>query len=125
MDKNIVLLEGIIGDDFKFAKTVDGNDYSTFTICMNNVTRATRELMSDNDRTFSQSMIRIFVYDKKLVEYLRNVEAHIGCRASIFGKLSSTKNEYKGITYMSNYVVCKDVTIVKTKKTRNNGELQG
>lgn len=122
MDKNIVILEGVIGDDYTYKKSIDGHEYATFTLCMNNFTKSFKDISTESDRTFSQSLIRIFVYDKNLVEYLHKVNAHLGCRASVFGKLSSTRSEYKGISYIANNVTCRDITIIKTK---NDGKLQG
>ena len=29
LDKNIVFLEGLIGDDFKYGRTSDGKEYAT------------------------------------------------------------------------------------------------
>jgi len=112
MDKNIVVLEGIIGDDFKYGKTQEGKEFSTFSLCVN---MFSKEFADSTERTHSQTYIRIFVYDKRQVEYLRKVEAHRGQRISIFGRIASCKSEYKGVEFMSNNVICRDLTIVKTK----------
>ena len=116
MDKNIVLLEGIIGDDFKFGKTQDAKEYATFSLSIN---AFSKEMSDSTERTHSQTYIRIFAYDKKQVEYLRKVNAHRGQRATIFGRLVSFKNEYKGNTFMTNNVVCRDIEIVKTKEEKS------
>ena len=113
MDKNIVLLEGIIGDDYKYGKTVDGKDYATFSLCINSFVK---EIADGTERTHSQAFIRIFVYDKRMVEYLRKVNARRGNRASVFGRLVSFKSEYRGNTFMVNNVVCRDVQIIKTNE---------
>ena len=89
LDKNIVLLEGIIGDDAKFGKTQEGKEYFTFSLCVNSFLK---DMSDSTERTHSQVFIRIFVYDKKQIEYLHKVKAHRGQRASIFGRLSSFKN---------------------------------
>lgn len=122
MDKNIVLLEGLIGDDFKFGKTTDCKEYATFSLCVNSFIK---DMADKTERTHSQVYIRIFVYDKKKVEYLHKVKAHRGQRASVFGRLVSFKNEYKGNTFMTNNVVCRDIEIIKTlpeKKAKEEEE---
>jgi len=113
MDKNIVLIEGIIGDDFKYGKTQDGKEFATFSLCVNTYTK---DMSDATERTHSQTYIRIFVYDKKKVAYLHKVNAHRGQRASIFGRISSFKTEYKGNYYMTNNVVCRDIGIIKNSE---------
>ena len=117
MDKNIVVLEGIIGDDFKYGKTQEGKEYATFSLSVN---AYIKEISDSTERTHSQTYVRIFVYDKKQLEYLRRVKANRGQRASVFGRLSSFKNEYRGITFMTNNVICRDITIIKTKKEKSD-----
>lgn len=113
------MLEGQIGDDYKYGKTQDGKEFATFSLCINSFMR---EYADETERTHSQTYIRIFVFDKKQVEYLRKVKAHRGQRASVFGRLTSVKNEYKGNTFITNNVACRDITIIKTKKEKDNGE---
>lgn len=116
LDKNIVLLEGIIGDDAKFGKTQEGKEYFTFSLCVNSFLK---DMSDSTERTHSQVFIRIFVYDKKQIEYLHKVKAHRGQRASIFGRLSSFKNEYRGNTFVTMNVICRDINITKTKQEEN------
>lgn len=116
MDKNIVLLEGLIGDDFKYGKTQDAKEYATFSLCINSFIK---DLADSSERTHSQTYIRIFVFDKRLVEYLHKVHAKRGQRASVFGRLTSVKNEYKGNSFITNNVTCRDVKIIKTKIGKN------
>lgn len=113
LDKNIVLLEGVIGDDYKYSKTNDGKEYATFSLCINSFLK---EIADSTERTHSQTFIRIFVYDKRLVEYLHKVKAHRGQRASVFGRLVSFKNEYKGNVFMTNNVACRDIQIIQTRE---------
>ena len=117
LDKNIVFLEGLIGDDYRYGKTQDGKEYATFSLCCNSFMR---DMADSTERTHSQTYVRIFIYDKKQVGYLKKVDAHRGMRVSIFGRLSSFKNDYKGISFMTNSVICRDIGIIKTKK--ENGE---
>lgn len=119
MDKNIVILEGVIGDDAKFGKTQDGKEYYTFSLCVN---AYAKEFADSTERSHSQTFVRIFIYDKRQLEYIRKVNAKRGQRASVFGRLSSFKNEYKGITFMSNNVICRDIIIAKTRKEKDNGK---
>ena len=112
-DKNVVFLEGLIGDDYKYGKTQDGKEFATFCLLIN---AFDKEYTDATERTHSQTMIRIFVYDKRQLEYLKKINAHRGQRASIFARLSSHKTEYKGITFIQNNVTCKDISIIKTKE---------
>lgn len=112
-DKNSVYLEGIIGDDFKYAKSESGYEYATFSLCINNFLT---KMVDDKDlRTAAQTFVRIFVRKRNLVQYLHDVNAHRGQRASVFGMLSSFKNEYRGIEYVALNVLCLDIGILKTR----------
>ena len=119
MDKNIVLLSGIIGDDYRYGKTQEGKEFATFSLCIN---AYQKEFADDTERTHSQTYIRIFVFDKRQLAYLHKVNAHRGQRASVFGRLTSVKNEYRGNTFITNNVTCRDIEIIKTKKEKDNGE---
>lgn len=122
LDKNIVFLEGVLGDDFKYGQTEDGKEYATFSLCVNSFIK---EISDQTERTHSQNYIRTTVFDKKQVEYLRKVNAHRGQRATIFGRISSFKTEYKGIEYIQLSIIVRDIGIIQTKtvkKKENNGE---
>lgn len=122
LDKNIVFLEGVLGDDFKYGRTDDGKEYATFSLCVNSFIK---EISDQTERTHSQNYIRTTVFDKKQVEYLRKVNAHRGQRATIFGRISSFKTEYKGIEYIQLSIIVRDIGIIQTKtvkKKENNGE---
>lgn len=115
-DRNNVDLRGIIGDDFKYGRTQDGKEFATFTLCINSYDK----IMADStERTHSQTYVRIFCYDKNQVEYLRMVNAHRGQRIYIDGRLSSFKNEYKGNTFMTLNVICRDLGIIQTKQNKS------
>lgn len=114
MDKNICILEGVINDDAKWGKKKDnGREYFTFTLIVNSYNK---EFADDTERNFSLSYVRIFVYDKLQLEYLHKVDAKRGQRATIFGRLQAYKAEYKGHSYFTLSVVCRDVKIIKTKE---------
>lgn len=122
LDKNIVFLEGVLGDDFKYGLTEDGKEYATFSLCVNSFIK---EISDQTERTHSQNYIRTTVFDKKQVEYLRKVNAHRGQRATIFGRISSFKTEYKGIEYIQLSIIVRDIGIIQTKTVKNkenNGE---
>jgi single-stranded DNA-binding protein len=122
LDKNIVFLEGVLGDDFKYGRTEDGKEYATFSLCVNSFIK---EISDQTERTHSQNYIRTTVFDKKQVEYLRKVNAHRGQRATIFGRISSFKTEYKGIEYIQLSIIVRDIGIIQTKtvkKKEKDGE---
>ena len=113
MDKNIVMLEGQIGDDFKFGKTQDMKEVCTFTLCINSFIK---DMADSTERTNSQVYIRTMIFDKKLVEYMKKVKAKQGQRVSVFARLTSHKSEYRGISYIQNNVVVRDIHVIKTKE---------
>lgn len=119
LDKNIVFLEGLLGDDFKFGKTEEGKEYATFSLCVNSFIK---EISDKTERSHSQNYIRTTVFDKKQIEYLRRVGAHRGQRASVFGRISSFKTEYKGIEFIQLSIVVRDIAIIQTKKTNKKGD---
>lgn len=115
LDKNVVILEGVAGDDVKFDRATNGKEYCTFSLCMN---AFNKELGDEDEMTRSTTFIRVMVFNNrkaKLVDYLRRVGFHRGQRVNIFGMLASHKSEYKGITYIQNNVIVRDITIVQTK----------
>lgn len=116
-DRNIVELSGIIGEDAKFGKTHDGKEYYTFSLSVNCFSK---EMSDSTERTHSQVFCRIFVYDKRQLEYLRKINVHQGQRAIIFGRITSFRSEYKGNSYIANGVVCRDIDIVQTKSYKEN-----
>ena len=115
LDKNIVWLEGLIGDDFKFGRTEEGKEYATFSLCVNSFIK---EISDKTERSHSQNYIRTTVFDKKQIEYLRRVNAHRGQRASVFGRISSFKTEYKGIEFVQLSVVVRDIGVIQSKSMK-------
>ena len=116
-DRNIVELSGIIGEDAKFGKTQDGKEYYTFTLSVNYFNK---EMSDSTERTHSQVFIRVFLYEKKQLEYLKKINVHQGQRAVIFGRLTSFRSEYKGNSFIAKSVVCRDIDIVQTKSYKDN-----
>lgn len=115
LDKNIVWLEGLLGDDFKYGRTEDGKEYATFSLCVNSFIK---EISDKTERTHSQNFIRTTVFDKKLIAYLRKVDAHRGMRVSVFGRLSSFKTEYRGIDFIQLSIVVRDIAVIQTKSLK-------
>ena len=115
LDKNIVWLEGLLGDDFKYGRTEDGKEYATFSLCVNSFIK---EISDKTERTHSQNFIRTTVFDKKLIAYLRKVDAHRGMRVSVFGRLSSFKTEYRGIDFIQLSIVVRDIAVIQTKSMK-------
>ena len=110
-DKNIVMLEGCIGEDFKYGKSQNGKDFATFSLC---IMASNHEYKDENEMNKPMTFVRVFVFDKRQMEYLRKVHVKSGYRASIFGRLNSSHTEHKGISIMSNNVIVRDIHIIKT-----------
>lgn len=108
--KNIVILEGRIGDDFKYSRTIEGREYANFTL---NVKSFDKELR-DTTENKEHIQIKIQVFDHKLVKYLKAVDCHNGCLVNILGRLNAFLAEKKGIKYYYNDVVVRDINLVKT-----------
>lgn len=108
--KNIVILEGRVGDDYKYTRTIEGRVYATFTL---NVKSFDKELR-DTTENKEHIGIRIQVFDNKLVQYLKAVDCHNGCLVSILGRLNSFLAEKNGIKYYQNDVVVRDINLIKT-----------
>lgn len=117
MDKNVVFLEGQIGDDFKYGKTQDMKEFCTFTLSINSFIK---DMADSTERTNSQVFIRTMIFDKRLVEYMHKVGAKQGQRVSVFARLTSHKSEYRGITYIQNNVVVRDIHVIKMKADKWN-----
>ncbi len=115
MDKNIVILEGDIGNDFKYGKTQDGKKFATFTLVLRNNSKL-NDVSDDGEKRMPETYIRVMCFDKRQVEYLTNVGAHCGNRVNIFARLSSHRTEYRGVEYIQNNVVVRDISITKTKQ---------
>lgn len=116
IDLNLCLLIGQIGNDFKYMKCSNGKQMATFSLCINSFYK---ELADSTERTHSQTYIRVLCFDKAQIEYLRKVNAHQGQRAFVVSRLSSFKNEYRGNSFMTNGVVCRSITILKSSEDKS------
>lgn len=119
LDKNIVILEGVVGDDFKWAKTQEGKEFATFSLCIDSYIK---EFADSTERSHSQTFVRINVFDKRYIEYLHRIKLHAGHRVSVFGRLNSSRNEYKGISLMQNNVVCRSIEVIRTMPDKENNK---
>lgn len=104
------MLEGRIHDDYKYMRTRDGREFATFTLLIRSYDKDLR----DDSETKADIKVRIMVFDYKLVQYLKNVNAHNGCPVSIFGRINSHTIEYKGKYFVMNDVVVRDIHLIKT-----------
>jgi len=115
LDKNIVWLEGLIGDDAKFGRTEEGKEYFTFSLCVDSFIK---EMSDMTERTHSQNFIRTTVFDKRALAYLRKVDAHRGMRVTVFGRISSFKTEYKGVEFIQLSIIVRDIGVIQTKSMK-------
>lgn len=113
MDKNIVILEGKIGDDFKYGKTTEGKEFATFSLVISSASAFHKGYQDDSERRKPETYLRIMVFDAKQVDYLHKIGAKNGHTAIIYARLSSHKTEYKGIDFIQNNVVVRDLSIIK------------
>lgn len=111
IDENIVHLCGLIGDDYKDGKTSEGKEFITFSLC---ISTYVKDYADSTEKNHSQTFVRLFVYDKKQIEYLRRMKTHRGLRVWVNGRLSSRKSEYKGISYIQLTVIVRNIAIIKT-----------
>lgn len=112
MDKNFVILEGQVGDDLSYGKTQDGKDYSTFSLIINGYSK---DYHDSSERQHGFTMIRIMVFESRLVDRMRDLKVRTGTRVGVFARLNSHRTEYRGISYIQNDVVVRDLTVVRTK----------
>ena len=112
MDLNIVFLQGRIGNDLQFKKTESGSTFATFTAIINSYSKD----LKDNTEHRTDTYIRVMCFDKRIVEYLQKVGAKQGNRVNVMARLNSHKSEYKGVEFIQNDVIARDVIVVKTKE---------
>lgn len=112
MDKNVVFLEGSVGEDLNYGKTQDGKEFGTFSLLVNGYSR---EYHDSSERNHSFVMIRVMVFERSLVERMRELKVRSGTRVSIFARLNSHRSEYRGVSYIQNDVVVRDLAVIKSK----------
>lgn len=110
MDKNFVMLEGQVGDDLSYGRTQDGKDYGTFSLLLNGYSR---EYHDSSERQHGFTIVRVMVFDVRLVERMRSLKVRSGTRVGVFARLNSHRTEYRGISYIQNDVVVRDLYVVK------------
>lgn len=123
-DINEVTLCGIVGDDLKFGRAVNGREYCTFSLSV--VPYNKKHGDNENESTRSVNYIRIVCFNhrtSKQVDYLRSVNFHRGQRVKLFGWLSSRKTEIKGIDIVQLSVVVRKIEVIsKQEKIKENGK---
>lgn len=112
MDKNIVLLEGVIGTDYKISRSNSGSEYITFTLRV----KGGVGRYKDKTEERSETMLRIFIFDNRLVEYMRSVGAKVGNRVSILARLNSHRTEIKGEPIIQCNIVVRSISVLRTKE---------
>ena len=108
--KNILVLEGRVGNDFRYSRTIEGRVYASFTLQVKSFDKE----LKDSTENKEHIRIRIEVFDHKLVKYLQAVNCHNGCLVNILGRLNAYKAEKNGVTFYQNDVVVRDINVIKT-----------
>lgn len=111
MDKNVVFLEGVIASGYKECAANNGRRYITFVLGVGQPILS--ELADSTERDHYEANLRIFVYDFRLVKYLRDVGAKEGDRVSLFARLTSFKTYVGEKLVWSVCVVARDVRLLK------------
>ena len=112
---NEVYLLGVIGNDIKYATAINGENYCTFTLCINSYSSKDPSV-SRGDSSNAATFLRIFVYGDKTLEYLHSVKARKGNMAFIRGRLNSHGSDIKGKQIIQINVVVREIRIIKGKK---------
>lgn len=108
----MVFLEGVVGNNVKRGCARNGQNYITFSLCVNTYFK---ELHDTTEAEHGgMTYIRVFVYDQGQINYLNRVKVRHGQRASIFGRLNSAKVAIKGAEIIQLNVIVRDITITKT-----------
>lgn len=115
--KNIVILEGRVGEGLKYARATNGNDYCTFVLEIDSYYKEVADL---TERDHSYTLVRIFIYDKHQVEYCKRVGLRQGNIVSILARLNSKGTEINGKMIVQNNVIVRDISVVKTQPDINN-----
>lgn len=111
-DTNIVILSGRVGEKVKFGTAENGNRYCTFII---EIDAYNRDFHDTQDRTYSKTLIRVFVYDKYQLDYIERVGLKQGNKVYVQARLTSHKTEVGGKSIIQNNVVSRDISIIKTQ----------
>ena len=111
-DKNIVMLEGVVGNDLKRGTMSNGKSFITFSLCVNTYFKP---LHDSTESEHPMAYIRVFIFDQRMITYLNKCKVRHGQRASVFGRLSSSSKEINGKKIVQVNVVVRDITVSKTK----------
>lgn len=111
-DKNFVILEGIVGNDVQKGTSVNGNNFITFSLCIDTYYKPLHDSTESDHRMV---YIRVFFFDQRLITYLNKCKVRKGLRVSVFGRLNSTATDIKGKQIVQVNVVARDVSVFKTK----------
>lgn len=111
-DKNIVLLEGRIGEGLKYSHSVNGNEYCTFML---EIDAYYKEMADQTERDHGFTLVRVFIYDKRQLEYVKRVDMKQGNKVSLLARLNSKSTEIGGKTIIQNNVIVRDISVIKTQ----------
>ena len=109
MDKNIVILQGRIGSVLKEGKTQNGNTFMYFGLDIESKANA-----NSTDNNYRQTL-KIMVFKKNVIQYLRNVKAHTGTTVLVFGFMSSFYDEVHGKSLLVNALNANEVLCIMTR----------
>lgn len=110
-DTNIVILVGRVGEKIKFGTAENGNKYCTFIL---EIDAYNRDFHDTQDRSYSLTLIRVFVYEKAQLDYIERIGLTQGNKVYVQARLTSHKTEVGGKTIIQNNVVSRDISIIKT-----------
>jgi hypothetical protein len=108
-NKNIVILEGRVGNDLKYKKTKEGRVFATFTLEIDSFDK----LLRDTTESHSIVYIRIMVFDINIIRYMQRVKIKQGNIVNIFARLNNHIHEHKGETICLIDVVVRDLHLVQ------------
>ena len=109
MDRNIVILQGRIGSVYKESKTQNGKPFVYFGLEIESKSNS-----RSTENNYHQTL-KVMVFRKKAVDYLKSVGARSGNRCIVFGFMSSFYDEIKGKSVLTNAINADECYIIKTK----------
>ena len=103
VDKNDMLIEGVIADDVTYKTAETGSKYCTFSI--HTETREGSKIVPANTR--------VFVFDQRCIDYLKRMNAHEGQRVSVSAYARTGKQDIHGKAIITTMVTVKDIHLIK------------
>lgn len=116
-DKNIVMLEGLVGNDLKRGTASNGKKFITFSLCINSYMR---EIHDSTESEHPMAYLRVFIYDQRMLRYLNDTNIKHNDRVSIFGRLHSKLREVGKERIVQMNIVVRDISLIK-KNANDDG----